>query len=391
MKKEDVMAVIVYLFILGIALFFGLTVLQGRSAQSDLGTAFVPYVLGAIAWGVVFNAILFELAHLVGAKIGRYGVASFNILGLCWYVKDSKLKFKFGSFDGLTGETKIYPKTNAKKESNPSAYLLFGTLFFALEAIIVIVLFIFASQFEEKTAPIWDVTYFFIIAAFIGLLILLYNILPFHLDSMTDGYRLTLVSNTKNKSAFNELLRVEHEIAIGNQNVEIKTFDQITNFTADLNLNKVYVLLDHGKFDEAEVLINQIIAARDDISELVYLRAIAQIIYIKIMTLPIEEAQKFFEEKVPVPIRRDISKDVSMVSLRTYILMEGLLDKSRSECVIALNSVSAALKHTVEARKVVETKLLNEALKKVIEAHPDWALEPYLLKEPEPKNDQEKK
>lgn len=391
MKKEDVMAVIVYLFILGIALFFGLTVLQGRSAQSDLGTAFVPYVLGAIVCGVAINAIIFELGHLVGAKIGGYAIASFNILGLCWYAKEGKTKFKFASFDGLTGETKIYPKSNIKKEANPNAYLLFGTLFFVVEVIAVIGLFLFASQTEEKTMPIWDITYFFIISAFIGLLILLYNILPFHLDSMTDGYRLTLVSNVKNKSAFNELLRVEHEIAIGNQNVEIKTFDQITNFTADLNLNKVYVLLDHKKFDEAEVLINQIISARDDISEAVYLRAIAQIVYIKIMTLPLEEAQKFFDEKVPVPIRRDISKDVSMVSLRTYVLMEGLLDKSRSECVIALNSVKTALKHTTEARKGVETKLLNEALKKVIEAHPDWALESYLLKEPEPKKDEEKK
>lgn len=381
MKKEDFTAVVVYIFILAIALLFGLTVLQARAGQTYLGNMFVVYVIGAVIAGVIFNAVIFELAHLVGAKIGGYRVVSLNIMGLCWYTQNEKIKLKFASFDGLTGATKIYPKSDRKKEPNPTAYLLFGSLFYVIEVIMVAVLFVIAMQTDDPSAVIWDTAYFFIIFAFIGLLILLYNITPFKLDAATDGYRLTLVSNAKNREAFNELLRVEHEIASGNQNVEIKTFDQITNFTADLNLNKVYVLLDKKEYGEAEKLIEHIIAARDSISDNVYLRAVAQIIYIKIMTLPLEDAQKYFEEKVPIVLRRDISKDISMVSIRTYILMEGLFDKSRSECIIALNTLKTALKHTNPIRRVVEIKLFNEALGKVIDAHSDWELEQYLIKE----------
>lgn len=381
MKREDVTTVIVYLFILAIALFFGLAVLQVRAGEAMMGDMFIVYVIGAILVGLVFNAIIFELAHLAGAKIGGYHVASLNILGLCWYVQDSKVKFKFSSFDGLTGETKIYPKTDRKKESNPTAYLLFGTLFFLIEVILVVVLFVVALQTEDKTAPIWNIAYFFVILAFIGALVLIYNIIPFKLDSVTDGYRLVLVGNAKNRAAFNELLRVEHEIAQGNTDVEVKTFEEITNFTADLNLNKVYILLEKKEYDESEKLIDNIIAAKEKISDVVYLRAVAQLVYIKIMTLPLEEAQKYFEEKVPVPIRRDISKDVSMVSIRTYILMEGLFDKSRSECLRALNALKTALKHTTPSRKKIEIKLFNEALGKVIEAHPEWELETYIVSE----------
>lgn len=381
MKREDVTTVIVYLFILAIALFFGLAVLQVRAGEAMMGDMFIVYVIGAILVGLVFNAIIFELAHLAGAKIGGYHVASLNILGLCWYVQDSKVKFKFSSFDGLTGETKIYPKTDSKKEPNPTAYLLFGTLFFLIEVILVVVLFVVALQTEDKTAPIWNTAYFFVILAFIGALVLIYNIIPFKLDSVTDGYRLVLVGNAKNRAAFNELLRVEHEIAQGNTDVEVKTFEEITNFTADLNLNKVYILLEKKEYDESEKLIDNIIAAKEKISDVVYLRAVAQLVYIKIMTLPLEEAQKYFEEKVPVPIRRDISKDVSMVSIRTYILMEGLFDKSRSECLRALNALKTALKHTTPSRKKIEIKLFNEALGKVIEAHPEWELETYIVSE----------
>ncbi|MDR0934977.1 MAG: hypothetical protein LBM03_01570 [Erysipelotrichaceae bacterium] len=383
MKKEDVSALFVYLFILAIALFFGLSVLQGRAGQSELGNSFMIYVIGAILVGVVANAIIFELAHVIGAKIGGYSIISVNILGLCWYKESKKWKFKFASFDGLTGETKIYPKENPKKEPNPLAYLLFGTLFYFVEVIGVIILILVASNERDMAASIWDVAFFCIIEAFIGLLILIYNILPFKLDSVTDGYRLTLVSNTKNRIAYNELLRVEHEIAIGNTNVEIKTFDQITNFTADLNLNKIYLLLDNKKYDNATILIKQIIDARDSVSDTVYLRAVAQLLYIQIMTLPLVDAQAYFEERVPVPIKRDISKDGSMVSIRTYVLIAGLLEKSKSECVIALNNVKSALKHTNKERRIIEIKLLNEALDKVINAHPSWELEKFKLDEKE--------
>ncbi|NLB49391.1 MAG: hypothetical protein GX807_01035, partial [Erysipelotrichia bacterium] len=91
MKKEDLTAVIVYIFILAIALLFGLTVLQARAGQTYLGDMFVVYVIGGVISGLVFNAVIFELAHLVGAKIGGYHVASLNILGLCWYKLNDRI------------------------------------------------------------------------------------------------------------------------------------------------------------------------------------------------------------------------------------------------------------------------------------------------------------
>ena len=201
-----------------------------------------------------------------------------------------------------------------------------------------------------------------------------------HIDSMTDGYRLTMVSNPKNKAAFNELLRVEYEMAQGND-VEIKIFDEITNFTADLNLNKVYALLDKKQYDEAEVILDKIIAAKEEVSEKVYIRSRAQKIYINLITKDLESSKEYYDKEVPVSERREISNDVSMASIRAYLLMSGLLDKSRSECIIALNNVYRAFKHTPKNRQHTEVVLFNEALQKVVDAHPDWELEGYKLQE----------
>ena len=380
MKKEDITGLIVYLIIIALAIIFGFTVLQTHNAESSFsGIGYVLYIIVAVVVGALFNAILFELAHVIGAKIGKYTILSVNILGFCFYKDGEKTKFKFSSFDGLTGETKIVPKEGMVEKANPYPYLFFGSLFFVVEAIAVMV--VFSVYRHSDTAILRDVAYAILTVGAIGLVILLYNILPMRIDSMTDGYRLTMVSNPKNKAAFNELLRVEYEISQGNDNVEIKVFDEITNFTADLNLNRVYALLDKKEYKPAEEILDKIIAAKQEVSEKVYIRARAQKIYINLYTRNLEEAKEYYEKEVPVAERREISNDVSMASIRAYLLMSGLLDKSRSECIIALNNVYRAFKHTPKNRQHTEVELFNEALEKVVAAHPDWELEGYKLQE----------
>lgn len=379
MKKEDLASLFVYAIIFVATIVFGIVVINGRTAVTNLTTAtHIVYVIGALLVGVIFNAILFELAHLLGAKIGRYKVLSVNILYFNFYRDENdKWKFRFKSFDGLVGETKIVPNKDAKKEPSPTAYLTLGSLIYLIEAIVGVTLFVLFVAKKDPTLA--DIAYFILIVIFVGLMIFLYNIVPLKLDSANDGYRLTLVSNPKNKVAFNELLRVENEIANGNKDVEIKVFDEITNFTADLNLNKVYLLLNAGKYDEAEPLIEKIIEAKKDVSEKVYNDAISQLIFIKFMTMPFEDANAAINGFANEEIKREISKCETMVTARAYILLAGLVDKSKSECILTINNIKSAFKHTKKTRQDIEIDLFNLALDKVISEHPSWEFEQYRL------------
>ncbi|MCR5309363.1 MAG: hypothetical protein K6E21_04560 [Bacilli bacterium] len=377
MKKEDITGTIVYLLILGLGAIFIFTVLRDRSGASGLGDIYWLFNLGALVAGVIFNAILFEAAHILGALIGGYSIVSVTILGLCFKKDAGKWKFCFSSYNGLTGETKIVPKENRNKPSNPYAYLLFGSLLFVLEVIGVMIVF---SMYRKELGGLGNVAYFLLTMGATGLMIFVYNILPFKLDSMTDGYRLTKVTNPKNREAFNELLKVEYDISQGKE-VDVKVFKEITNYTADLNLNKVYSLLDAKKYDEAVVLLDDIINARENVSRHVYIRAKAQKVYIHLMNDDIEAAMTYYDNEVPVSERREIADDNAMACIRAYILMAGLLDKSRSEVVIAINKVDKAIKKTPSNRKPIETQLFNDALKKVNNLHPKWELDKYYLEE----------
>ncbi len=386
MKKEDITGLIVYIIIFAVVLVLGLTVISDHAGDSNMRTgAYVGYVLGALIVGIIFNAIIYELGHILGAKMGGYMVASVNILFFNWYKDNGHWKFRFKSYDGLTGETIIVPKERSGKEPHPAWNIWMGTILYAVELIVVIILFSNYSGYiepaEQATIPIWsNVTYALLIIAIMGAIIVFYNILPLHLDSMTDGYKLTVTTNKANAIAYNALLRVSYEVNQGNKDVEIPIFDKITDFTADLNLNKVYLLLDDKKFDEAEPLLDQIIDSKQTISQRLYIRTVAQKIYIYLAHKPKEEAQAYYDS-VDIEVRRKISEDTGMPCIRAYLLMAGILDKSESECLRTIEKTKKALKSTPEARRPIERQLFNEAILMVDAAHPSWGLKSHLLQQ----------
>ena len=149
--------------------------------------------------------------------------------------------------------------------------------------------------------------------------------------------------------------------------------------------------IEKKEFLEAENLLDGILAGKATISEKVYVRARAQKIYINIFTKPLEEARKFYDEEVPMAERRQISNDISMVSIRTYLLMSGLLDGSKSECLFAINNVRKCFNSTPKQRRKTEADLFNEALNKVDEIHPTWKLSEYhIVLEEKPENNKKK-
>lgn len=385
MKREDITGLFVWILILGgaAAYFFFAIRPQADSSFVFRETNWIVYVLffiAAVVAGVIFNGIMFEIAHVLGAKAGRYNIVSTNILGLMFYKEDGKRKVHFSHFDGLTGETKILPKEKAKKEPNPTAFLLFGSLFFGVEIIIVIFAFLFITTSQNDNSIAFDMAYFILTVGITGAAILFYNIVPFRLDSLTDGYRLRLVGSRKNRQAFNQLLFTEVTGQISKEQEEqVFKGEKDTNFSTDMNLNKAYLLLSEEKFQEAEKILNDIINDKKSARKIVA-TAENQLIYINLLTTSLEEARLFCDERVSMSKKREISSDQSMGAIRTYILISGLIDKSKSECFRALEWSKKSFKRVPEQRKPLERVLFNKALEKVINAHPSWeSLKEYIL------------
>lgn len=370
MKKEDVLSIVAYLLMFAIALIVGLVVIRPMFSSVALPINPYAFVIIAILLAIIFNTVMLEVGHLIGGKIGGYNIVSFNVLYFCIHKEKNKWRFGFKSFDGLSGETVLAPKS---EKANPKPYIWVPVFFFLFEIIAAILLYVFSTMNPSNEALVVFGLGSVIFLA-IGAMIAVYNLFPARLDSMNDGYRLTLFNKPINVVAYNELMRIENLQREGKPIEEIRFFEEITDFTASLNLTYVYNLLGKKEYDDAMLLIDKICVNPSAISSHTYARLLAQKIYIKLMSCPLEEAKHFYENEVSEQIKRFISNDVSMESVRAYVLIAGLLEESKGEVQYVNSRKVKALKRTPEARVEVEQELYTEALNKVLEAHPDWDL-----------------
>jgi len=374
MRKEDFYTLVVYALMFVIALFIGLQIVQ--PALSDLGY----FALGdqytfatiVIVIGIVVNVLLFEVGHVLGAILGGYRILSVNIMGICLYRTEEKWKLGLKSFQGLTGETRILAK---RENANPRLHLFGPSLLVLIEFVIALLLYVFtrSDQIIHHAA---------LIVAGIGVLLLIYNIMPFKLESMTDGYYLMLLSKKINIEAYNELIRIESLIYENKPVENVKVFDQITTLTSRVNMYKIYEYIDNNDFEGAIKLIDLMIVNKNDIEVEISSRAYAQKLYIVLLTKSKEEADKFWFEELSGKERKFVSNDISMESLRAYLLYNGVVTRSESECEFVINRVPKALKQAMDNhRRELEIILFLQALDQVKQNNPMWQLsEPQIKK-----------
>lgn len=370
MRKEDIASAVIYLLMIAVAIIVGLTVIKDAFGNLyDFSFNVYAFAIIVILVGLLFNIIMLEVLHVFGGKIGGYSVVSFNVLGFCWSKTLGKWKFKFSDFDGLTGETKLAPKS---KEAKLNWVVWLPLLGYLTELALGIVLFSMGSKQLPPHDPRRWIAIASMLFVIISSMIALYNFIPVKLDSMTDGYRLTLIGKKVNVEALNELMRIENLQREGLPVDNVKIFTEITDFTANLNLFHVYECLAKKEYDKAIKLIDTIIEVPEKMSSTTYNRLLAQKLYVEVINSSKEDAKKYYDENVKDDSRRFIANDISMESLRAYILIAGILEDSQAEVEYAKSRKAKALKRALPSRAELEDKLFEEAFEMIKQHHPDW-------------------
>lgn len=374
-----------YLIIFAFAVVYGFTVLQTHFKSSAMTAVwqYAIYIIGCIVAGVLISSILFELGHALGAKVGGYKIVKFTILYFSIYSDKGKHKFGFRKFDGLTGETLIVPNYEKKEKPNPIPYLIYGPTFnlaWFAGALFCFFYYKNGSKFDG------DMAYAFLTVGLISLILLIYDIVPVKSDVTTNGYWLFSLLKSKDYQTYNDLLLAKNDsngnaVAETSAKKDDKPVKQINLNRVEGKLLSAATLIDEKKYEEASNLLEEVLSTPDELTNKGYLEANEQKLYIKIMTLSHEQMSEYYDNEVALSLKRDISGDHTLIGIRTYILMAGLFDKSRSECALALSKVAKAYKNTIPSRKHPELVLFNDALEKVCQAHPKWELDIYKLYE----------
>ena len=102
-------------------------------------------------------------------------------------------------------------------------------------------------------------------------------------------------------------------------------------------------------------------------------------VFVHVVSSSLDDAKKYIEDNITLQLRREISDDHSLVSIRAYLLITGLVDNSKSECLLALNNVYRAYKSTPKNRRLAELTYFNQAIDIVHELHPKWEVDKYRI------------
>lgn len=367
MLKEDITSIIVYVLMVAVAAIVGFVVISPAfsNMNSINGMSVTGFLVIGLVIATLLNIILFELFHFLGALVGGYSVLSFNILGFCFYkmfdkeTKKVKWKFKFPvSFDGLTGETIITPK---KGKNNPMLFVFAPLAVFTIEVFLLVLAYTFIIEKIGSQNQFLFLKYFQLLVVTVGGMLFIYNYFPAKLDSQTDGYRLVLLGKKENIEAYNTLLKIKGDEFLGEEVFEYKTFKEITDFTAIVNLLAVRNFLKQDKFEDSLILIENIIKNGNKVSNETKSIAYVYKLFIAFNYQSIEKAKEIyssFSDKEKAYLKNQFTT----LTIRTAILYFGIVDKSQGECDRQINNFKKALKRESAGNLEYEENMLNKSL-----------------------------
>lgn len=375
-KKNDFATFLVYIAMFAIAVVVGLLVISpfmGAHTNDQFGINKIVLLIICVIGGVIFNAALIEVGHVLGALIGKYEIVSVCVLGFTIAKKENGKKgVTFGNFDGLSGETKIIPRDEQK--SSPSAYILMPIVLFIVELIVMMVLI------QVGLAKVGDLDYgwtwvvvFSEVFLTVGGMLYLYDIVPVRLDSVTDGFLLILLNRPANKVAYNQFLLRNHAIEEKQEVKPLPIYDEITDFTASLNLISVYSLIDQSKYKEANAILEKTIKAEKGVPAARVNEAVSLHLSLTFMQGDLKASKKEYEEITDAQ-RTYIAGIPTISACRCYALISGLIDDSENETEFALGKTERLFKKSEPNELPAEKKTFELAVEMIRKAHPDWDL-----------------
>jgi hypothetical protein len=363
MKKEDLVSLLVYAIMVAIALFVGVNIIAPAfQILSITGLNQYAYAIVTILLGFLLNVILLEVGHVLGGIAGGYEIKMVNVLGLALVKEDGVFKLGFRPFEGLTGETTIAPKA---KKVRPKLYLWGGLVVYVLEIVFGLVIaygFFMAEQWMR---------YGIVVAIAIGGMLMIYNFMPFKLETITDGYRLATLTTAKGNAAYDELQRIEKAYKLGQSPKPIQAFKELNSLSVQVYFHKIYQAIIDEDYVNAKKDLKKI-EAYPRLGELLQQKVFILTTFIYFLEKTPASASKYFYGLTSKQ-RKYLANDSNMSTLSTYLYVAGLVEGSQSETSYTVERSRVALKKIHESgRKAAEAIMFDRVLKLVKKKHPTW-------------------
>jgi hypothetical protein len=363
MKKEDILTLVVYAMMVAIAIFVGVNIIAPAFVILGItGVSQYIYATITIFFAFLMNVILLEFGHILGALAGGYRIQTVNILGLAFIFSPQGLRLRLQPYEGLTGETIVVPKA---KKLKPKLFLWGGLIVYVIEMVFAFV--IGYGLFDQSQ---WG-RYASVVVIAVGGMLMIYNFMPFKLDTVTDGYKLATLTTSKGNEAYDELQRIEKMYKQGKSPKPFKVFKEFNNINVQIYFHKIYQAMVDEAYDEASADLKKL-AASPRLGETLQQKIFILQTYITFIEKKPKAASSHYYG-LDSKQRKYLSNDNNMSTLSTYLYVAGLIEESYSEAIYTFERQAVSIKKIQESgRKAAEAILFDRMLKLVKKKHPSW-------------------
>lgn len=364
MKKTSNFSFIVYLLMVVAAYFIGKNIIM--QANKNVSNS-IALVLIGVALGLIVNAVLMEVGHVIGAKIGGYQILSFHVLGFGFIKTQNKWRFCFSNFDGLTGETQVIAK---KENAKPQFMFWGGTLLLLIEIACFVLIPLFVPNLANKIPYI---VYGGFLIAMIGGGILIYNILPFRLDTKNDGVMMRMV-NKEFVPIYNELTKMKGALYDGKPLENIQEVEKINMVSGYVNyyayLEKIY----ERDYEQAGKIIDYLMEHSEALNDATYHQLIAGKMYVLMQTETKEKVEEYYNA-LSQHLKKELITPDTIEAARAYFAYAIMMD-SYQDAKLSWKKWQLLKKRCKEVGRIEQEELFMQELTEVLkEKHPDWNLE----------------
>ncbi len=322
------------------------------------------FTIVTVVIGYLLNTIIYELGHLIFGKIAGYRLLEFNLFGLAFKKQQGQLKFGLSAFENIGGKTTMVPKSEKAK---PILYLFGGGI---LYVIVSAALFAFALSSKDLGDITWGI---FIIIA-IGMVIIVYNLLPLRMDSYTDGFIIRMLVTRKGSvKAYHDNLLQEEALNNDIEQLKLVEYEDYANtFEAQSLIYKYYYYIHHDQFEDAEKTADMIIKVSSYLLDESIGEAYSAKAYFILMNKGVEETNKFLWE-IKKAERNFISSSSQFQTMKSALGIVGLIDNNFDEYDYIMHKFDKVKDHyRYQARIEDEMKMINAVLEKIKKNNPSW-------------------
>lgn len=180
----------------------GMIFLQRFVFNSIFSSGFNYYVFIIVSFlvGIILSLAVYNTGKIIGAKFSGYKVCYAKFLGFSFdYVTKEKVSFRLSEIGDMA--LKFTPKDDDIKK-NPRPIFFSGLIAEGILFVILLALFLILGLKGEATVGSF-IGYMSLFAGIYGLIMVLYEFIPFRQDKPTDFFNLATTKSEEEKECYN--------------------------------------------------------------------------------------------------------------------------------------------------------------------------------------------